>query len=618
MLQKHGYDLTLSVLESADHGALVGVMHQALNEPDRLVRDRTAARLARIENEAVERLLVRRFQDVGREARAALLKRPEAILRAAERLSAVGDRQIRANVVEALAALADRRAIPLMLRYLDDPSAPVRARARSLLHLLSRRYGSQVAAEGGTERAYLRTALGLALRSGDVTAEGLGTILALGRDGALLLVPLLRDEASEAAGKIAQFLRQEATREAAACLLFLASSSYEPIRRLARAILKDRRDGPFLVALAEVIAETPQSELASLVVTLRHLPWQVLTPEDVNRLDETCQRAVLEIARSFGGTAVQRVAKLVPFLKSRITAIRAEALHALSDMPVKLIFPHVEPLLNDPAEVIALRVTSLLHIEDNPRVLRLLAGQLGHASDLVREQASRQLSGRTFHILSSEWHELPQEKRARLAAKLARIDRRFMAHLRAELESADTGRIQHALAMARATDDVTSLEPALIDLATFPDAHVRSATAVLLGRIGTRQCRRLLERLLGDRDARVVSNGIEALAGTGDAGFIPRLQLFLEHRHHRVRATAIVSLRQLGYGGIYDPLRAMLRQGDPAAQHSARWAVGMLRTAINRERNAITAPAFEEIDWREFSADTGGQAHTREGRYAQS
>jgi len=246
---KRGYELTLAVLKRNDVGALVGLLSQALNEPEEEFRHRTAAFLARLEEPAVERLLVRRFESIGPAAREILLRRPEAVLKAAERLSRVGgDGTIRTNVIEALAALEDRRSIPIMLRYLDDPAAPVRNRARSLLQILARRFGTQLAEEGGRDRAYLRTALSLALRGGEVNEETLRTLLSLGKEGFMLLPPLLREPESESARKVAAFLDREGGREVVACLFYLAASGYESIRRLARSILKRRNDGGFLVA----------------------------------------------------------------------------------------------------------------------------------------------------------------------------------------------------------------------------------------------------------------------------------------------------------------------------------------------------------------------------------
>ena len=250
----YGYERTLSVLKEADQGALVGLLNQALNEPDARFRGRTAAFLAQAATDGIDRLLVRRFNDLGDEARQLLLKQPEVVLRAARRLGAVDDGQIRANVVEALAALADRRSIPLMLRYVDDPSASVRDRARSLLHVLSRRYGTQLIAEGGKDRAYLRTAMGLVLRGGDVTREGLRTLLALGVDGYMLLLPFLRVGEGECYEKIVEHLKEETDRSVVECLFFLATSS------IPAETSKPRTDAPPCAArTARVPVPTPIS-----------------------------------------------------------------------------------------------------------------------------------------------------------------------------------------------------------------------------------------------------------------------------------------------------------------------------------------------------------------------
>ena len=610
---KRGYELTLAVLKRNDVGALVGLLAQALNEPEEEFRYRTAAFLARLDDPAVDRLLVRRFGSIGPAAREVLLSRPEGVLNAAERLSRVGgDGTIRTNVIEALAALEDRRSIPIMLRYLDDPAAPVRDRARGLLQILARRFGTELAEEGGRDRAYLRTALSLALRGGNVNEETLRTLLSLGKEGFMLLLPLLRERASESAEKIVAFLEKEGGREVVACLFYLAASGYEGIRRLARKILKQRNDGEFLIAASHVIAELTDQEKAPLLVTLRYLRWEDFKPEDLNRLEEPIQRAALETARSFGGAMAQRVLKLVPFLKSRYVDIRAEALHALSEMPSRLIFPHLEPLLSDPAEVIALRATSLLDVQEDRRALVLLVRQLAHPCEHVREEAARKLSGRTFPFLAGRWEELPAERRSRITRVLARVDRHFLDQLRQELERGDPVRTQRALAMARETDRLEPLKRTLAGLTMFPDPRVRATAAALLGEVARGVERRWLERLLSDKDPRVVSNAIEALAQSGDRNLIGRLRPYLKHPNNRVRATAAVSLRVLGCTEVYETVRNMLSDRDPRFRRSGAWAARRFKEFVFKARPSVSEGEVEEIKWDRAEAGFGARSREEE------
>ena len=581
-----GYELTLSVCARADLGALVGLFDRALDGGDDALRAQTAGFLSRCEDAALTRLLVRRFMDLDAESRAALIARPDAVLAAAGALAAVDDSRIRASVVEALAALADRRSIPLMLRYLDDPSAPVRDRARTLLHTISRRYGSQLAESGGKEREYLRTALGLVLRGGDITDEGLHALLALGDDGFHLLLPFLREEDTEGRDKIVGFLRRDTGAPTVRCLFFLAATSMESTRKLGRDILKERTEGPFLCQVARVVAGGTDSALAPLLTTLRHMPWEALTADALACEDAGTQKAVLDLLRGFGGPTSARVEKLVPFLGSRHAEVRAEALQMLGDAPPKAIYPHLAPLFDDPIEVIALRATSLVQVNETPEAVGRLMRQLGHPSLQVREEAARKLSGRHFFLLSRRWEHLTPELRARIVPTLARIDAEFPRQLAAELESGDGMRVLRALAMARALEDIAILAPSLANLTLFPDAYVRATAAGLLGRLPGHAGGSAIELLLGDRDPRVLSNCVASLARIGDAGAVPRIVPLLAHWHHRVRATAAVALWRLGYTDVIASLRGMLAHTDGRMQRSARWAVAALRKTLADGREA--------------------------------
>jgi len=596
MASLRGYARTLSVLKKVDIGAVVGILEQALQEPDEEFRHRTAAFLADIEQEGVERLLVRRFTEIGPEAQARLLRRPAAVLRAAERLAVLDDGTTRANVVEALTALEDRRSVPILLRYLDDPSVPVRTRARSLLRILAHRYGRQLIDSGPRERSYLRTALALVLRGGEVTVEGLRTLLALGRDGFMLLAPVLREPRSDAARRILSFLSNETSRDAVRCLFYLASSAYEPTRQAARAVLKSRREGAFLRAVAEVLVETTESERAPLLVTLRHLAWEELGEKDLNSLDFPAQRLILEIARSYSGPAKKRVEKIVPFLRSKFTDVRAEALQALRGLPSKLLTPHLEGLLNDPVEAIALRATSMLDPSQSVRTLALLIKQLASPSAHVREEAVRKLSGRTFYLLYARWNDLRPEIRPKVVAALARVDRHFMEQLRTELEHGDIERVRRALAVARELPDKHSLRSTALGLSLFPDPFVRATAARLLGELADAKAREALGRLLEDRDPRVVANALEALAEAAGKAAAGRLVRFLEHPNNRVQSTAAVALYRLGHRGVEPCLRRLLSSADPRMQASGRWALRTIKR-LKEEAAGAPRPPIEPVNW---------------------
>ncbi len=601
---KKGYDLTLSILAKTDISVLSGLLGTVLNNQDESDADRTALFLLELNNRPVNRLLLRRYKRLSANIQQAFLKHPEAILQAAQDLAGIDNSEIRKNVIEALAALADRRSIPLMLRYLDDPTGPVRKQAQYLLHVLSRRYSAELAASRGKERDYLRTALRLVLREGDVTDEGLHTLLLLGRDGFLLLLPFLRDETSESCEKITRFLSSENGDHVVRCLLFLATSRFERVRRLSRDILKNRQSSSFLASVVRVITEYSEKELAPLAAMIRHLSWEHLQKEELHHLQEETQDRVLEVVRTFSGAYTQRIRKLLPFLKSTFVSIRATTLQLLWDVPAHLFFKELQPLLHDPSEAIALRATSMLQLHAHPEAFQLLVKQLGNQSSLVREEAAKKLEGRTFHFLSRQWDNLRPEHRSRICKILNRFDAKFPRQLEAEIESNDAMRVLRALSIIRETGTPDSYITLLPDLASFPDPYVRATIAVLLGQCRATSTETVLTMLLQDPDPRVVANSIEALAASRNRKFIKVLTPFLAHWHNRVRATAIVCLTELGWTRIKEPLKSMSADPDEKMRKSARWSINKLQEMVqknNAKRAAVTEGGMTENKEKEYA-----------------
>lgn len=580
--KKSGFDITLSVLANADMSPLIGVLGKALSRQDTALFARTTAFLAQLGDRSINRLLLRRFKSLAPAIRQILISRPSEMLAAAEELAGIVDSRIRANIVEALAALADRRSIPLMLRYLDDPSAPVRERAQYLLHVLSRRYGNQLAATSGKEREYLRTALRLVLREGEVTTDGLKTLMSLGADGFLLLVPFLRDESCESHHKITEFLRHENGAPIARCLIFLSKSNYEGLRQTARAILKERTSSPFLASVAGILVEFSEEALKPIMAMIRYLAWEDLQAEDLNRLDHPTQENLLDLVSSFGGPFSQRVSKLVPLLGSRFVGIRSEALQILSDLPSRLYCAHLPPLLNDPADAIALRATSMLNMHDNLDAFHHLIRQLSHPSALIREEAAKKLEGRTFFFIAKRWDNLTDAQRNKICRAILKVDRQFTAQVNQELHCGDPVRILRVLSIVRAMPaSLSTFSGALIDLSIFPDPYIRATVASLLGHTDGSLTLQTLENLLQDSDPRVVSNSIESLAKRRAQSAVPLLRQFLGHWHNRVKSTAILALQMLGYTQLKQAVVQVAASADTRMQKSADWLLRKLRDVLN-------------------------------------
>lgn len=112
----------------------------------------------------------------------------------------------------------------------------------------------------------------------------------------------------------------------------------------------------------------------------------------------------------------------------------------------------------------------------------------------------------------------------------------------------------------------------------LPGAVLVSAALGVLGRVGARESREVLERALEHPHPRHRSTALEHLV---DCWSNPerrhRLSGFLEDPHHRIRSTAAVLAHQDDPTRSLQVLGEMIRARDPVTRAAAAWALGELK-----------------------------------------
>ncbi|MEM8756205.1 MAG: HEAT repeat domain-containing protein, partial [Planctomycetota bacterium] len=150
------------------------------------------------------------------------------------------------------------------------------------------------------------------------------------------------------------------------------------------------------------------------------------------------------------------------------------------------------------------------------------------------------------------------------------------------------------------------LLPALANASRTGDDRLTAAAATALGTADHDDAAELVAELLGHTDARVRSNAIEAASAIAQRrGGAFAIEPLLGDRHHRPRATALVSAARHGPPGptVVAALVDLLGQAEALPRAAGLWAL---------ERSAVELKPMAGSAWPEIGAVVAALA-TRNG-----
>jgi hypothetical protein len=163
---------------------------------------------------------------------------------------------------------------------------------------------------------------------------------------------------------------------------------------------------------------------------------------------------------------------------------------------------------------------------------------------------------------------------------LGAIDPLFCAKLARSLpeEPAGSGDSRLGPVMARLLDLIGALQegrqilPVAAALLRHPNRHVRSKTALLMGRI--RKDHAWAEQRLSDPDPRVRANAVESLWDTSSEGARAVFLAAIADADSRVAGNAIVGLYRLGDAASIGLTAALGTSADPRRRATGAWIMG--------------------------------------------
>jgi HEAT repeat protein len=153
-----------------------------------------------------------------------------------------------------------------------------------------------------------------------------------------------------------------------------------------------------------------------------------------------------------------------------------------------------------------------------------------------------------------------------------RFDVRFAKTLLHDDELTERAR-QRGLAVLEKLGSGGRLIPILIQFLRDPDSRIRSKAALMLGQIVPSQG--IMDRLMGDDDARVRANFVEGLWNCTTSDYRPLFRRALEDPNHRVIGNALVGLHRLGEtGDVIRHVSKMARRPEALHRAAAAWVMG--------------------------------------------
>lgn len=207
----------------------------------------------------------------------------------------------------------------------------------------------------------------------------------------------------------------------------------------------------------------------------------------------------------------------------------------------------------------------------------ILMGAVAGATPSVRQVIGRAVGESGFRAFWRKYDRMEEKQRKSAGRVVVRIVPDAARKLSAMLTSGPAGERIRVLQLARETDLVEEIRPAVMRLLADPDARVRSKAVMVSGGLRPVPGSVLVDRVLNDENARVRANAIEVLEGVGELWLAPVLAGRVRAENNRERANAIKAMHAMAPSSAVGELGEMLRDGRPMHRVSALWALRQVR-----------------------------------------
>jgi hypothetical protein len=175
------------------------------------------------------------------------------------------------------------------------------------------------------------------------------------------------------------------------------------------------------------------------------------------------------------------------------------------------------------------------------------------------------------------------------------VPEKTLNHLRQELQSGDMEQVNTAFRRI-VRQRIWDLLPDMETIAAENDSTYQKCLLLrLMGKDNTGRFFETILSYLSDIDPHVVSTAIEVLETMGNSAASASIAWFADHPNHRVRATALKALHNMGDLSALNLLEKMAESDDKDSQKAANWGIESLKKQKNAYQNHKSSSAVKTV-----------------------
>jgi len=368
-------------------------------------------------------------------------------------------------------------------------------------------------------------------------------------------------------------LRHGGPRTAQFCLSGLGQ---EALRATAARSISRCRDRDYILELARNYKHDNSEAISKGLQLIKNPVWLDPNILPLAYLNAEEQIMLLQFITSLG-VARERIAE---YLGGSITELTKPALlWAVEILPAGGDFKTVgwlKKILATPHEdVVLAALDALINIKPT-QLAQIMAEQFDSSHRRVRVKAFEYFQEIAFQSYWKSFETLPQEQQIKAGTAVFKVDpeapQRWQEYARSEKIQ---DRLQ-AIRVVRLLGLVGGCLEVIMDMVSDSQAKIRSCAVAGLGEIkdhGNTAVEEYLKKALGDKDARVRANAVEALERRGAIWAVDLIEPLTKSNNNRIRANAIKALLRWRVASARNSIAAMLADGRRAHRLSANWVV---------------------------------------------
>lgn len=511
---------TFDLLAATDNEAAVAALLEALDLPNRDVRDRAFRTLLARRSERAEDEILRRWGKLSERWKTLISQRVGWISGAVRKAVLGTDGELCRAGCDAAVWTHDYDLIPVLVRAAEDKSNAHLEHALAAVLQLSEKLSEELAAprderlrrDPELQRQHVLPSLERAAESFE----------SHGRRELVESFLLLADNVNETLNRI---LQAPGNRNFVALLEVMANSSRPGVERLLLSFLTDsqaplsaihvmarRRDISFLRHLLRKIGAEPSPIVRMNLKRIETIPWMQTNLALLDALGETEQPGAVQLAALSGINRQLAFDAVAYVLRHGTLAGRRAAARAMAEFRGAGANDLAMRALEDEDPLVRAAIATQLRERGVPGAINRLIQLLDSVHQVEREAAQMSLDEFKFDKFLNNFDNLSEEARRTTGSLVKRIDPQCLNQVKAELESGTRTRRKRALELVHALDAVGELHASVAALLKDEDQYLRIEAIHVLGASDSQRTRASLREALLDPHPLVQEAAESALA----------------------------------------------------------------------------------------------------------